>query len=260
MNRTFWQKLTLRFLGILGTGIFATFFVLTWSIPEWVEQAAADYIEAQAESRIDSAIDALGPSSESTLGRFAQSLYESNEAQIDRLKTRLKDSVHEQWTSALVSVRDRECECRQNWETGVSSNITLLQMANDQIVRFIHVTYMDVASALKRDVRVFTGSNAAVFLFLLLLSWLKPRALSHLFVPGALLAVSTLVCSYFYVFEQDWLLTIVQGSYLGFAYLAWLGVVTLFLCDIALNRGRVTTKILNRILEAIGSAGAVVPC
>jgi hypothetical protein len=74
---------------------------------------------------------------------------------------------------------------------------------------------------------------------------LRPEAVRLLFVPGVLLAVATLVCAYLYVFEQDWLLTLIHGDYLGFAYTAWLGVVFLLLCDIALNRGRITVQILN---------------
>jgi hypothetical protein len=119
---------------------------------------------------------------------------------------------------------------------------------------------MDVAAELKRDIRVFTASNAAVFILLLLVSFLKPQAITHLFLPGVLLAVSTLICSHFYVFEQDWLLTVIHSSYLGFAYLAWLGVVFLFLCDIVFNRARITTEILNAMFNAIGSAFSVVPC
>ncbi len=119
---------------------------------------------------------------------------------------------------------------------------------------------MDVATKLKRDIRIFTASNAAVFILLLLVSFLKPQAITHQFLPGVLLAVSTLICSYFHIFEQNWLLTIIHSSYLGFAYLAWLGIVFLFLCDIVFNRGRITTEILNAIFNAIGSAFSVVPC
>jgi hypothetical protein len=72
--------------------------------------------------------------------------------------------------------------------------------------------------------------------------------------------VATLICAYFYVFEQNWLLTIIYGDYLGFAYLAYLGVVFLFLCDIVLNRGRVTTQFANAILDAAGSAVTLSPC
>ncbi len=74
------------------------------------------------------------------------------------------------------------------------------------------------------------------------------------------LGISTLFCSYFYIFEQNWLLTIIHSSYLGFAYLTWLGIVFLFLCDIVFNRARITTEILNAFFNAIGSALSVVPC
>ena len=265
MDNTLTQTLTLRSIGVIGAGIFLVFFALTYSVPEWVERFAADYIEAEAQRRIDSTIDDLRPpESDSAIGRFAQSLFESNEEQINALKESLKNAVQEEWAAALASIRDMDCECREKWEdlieNGIQSNIALLQAANDQIVRFVHATYMDIATELKRDIRVFTGSNAAIFILLLSVSFLKPRAITHLFLPGVLLAISTLICSYFYLFEQNWLLTVIQSSYMGFAYLAWIGIVFLFLCDIVVNRGRVTTEVINAIFNALGSAFSVVPC
>lgn len=259
------QKLSLRSIGTIGATIFVAFFTLTYSVPSWIEDFAAEYIEGQAAKRIDDTIDAIRPpESESALGRLAQSLYEKNEERIQQAKSNLKNDVHEQWAAALASVRDLDCECRQKYtqmyEEGFRTDISLLQAANDRIVEFIHTSYMDVTIELKRDIRIFTASNAAAFLLLLLVSFLKPKAVTHLFLPGVLLAVSTLICSYFYVFETNWLLTIIHSSYLGFAYVAWLGVVFLFLCDVVFNRGRVTTKILNGILNVVGSATSVVPC
>jgi hypothetical protein len=46
----------------------------------------------------------------------------------------------------------------------------------------------------------------------------------------------------------------------GFAYLAYLGGVFAFLCDIIFNRARVTAEVLNALLNAVGSAVQVVPC
>lgn len=259
------QKLSLRSIGVIGAGIFLTFFAFTYSVPGWVETFAADYIESKAQERIDASIDAIRPpESENALARLAQSMYEKNQAEIEQLKSNLKNRVHEQWATALAEVRNLDCECRQKWEdwfeSGFNTNIALLQAANEQISGFIHSTYMDVATELKRDIRIFTASNAAVFILLLLVSFVKPQAMMHLFLPAVLLAFSTLICSYFYIFEQNWLLTIIHSSYLGFAYLAWLGVVFLFLCDIVFNRGRITTEILNAFFNAIGSALSAVPC
>jgi hypothetical protein len=265
MDNSVLQKATLRSISVIGSAIFLTFFAFTYSVPGWVESFAADYIESEAQERIDATIDSIGPpESESALGRLAQSMYEKNDAEVEQLKSNLKNNVHEQWAAALASIRNLDCECREKWqdrfESGFNTNIALLQAANEQISSFIHSTYMDVATELKRDIRIFTASNAAVFILLLLASFLKPQAITHLFLPGVLLSASTLICSYFYIFEQNWLLTIIQSSYLGFAYLAWLAIVFLFLCDIVFNRGRVTTEILNTIFHAIGSAFSVLPC
>jgi hypothetical protein len=265
MDNTALQKLSLRATGIVGAAIFVTFFAFTYAVPGWVETFAADYIESKAQERIDASIDAMRPpESESALARLAQSMYEKNEAQIEQMKANLKNNVHEQWAAALAAVRDLDCECREKWEdwfeSGFNTNIALLQAANEQVSKFIHSTYMDVATELKRDIRIFTGSNAAVFILLLLVSLMKPQAITHLFLPGALLAVSAMICSYFYIFEQNWLLTIIQSSYLGFAYVAWLGVAFLFLCDIVFNRARITTEIVNGVFSAVGSAFSVGPC
>ncbi len=265
MDSTVLNKLSLRSVGVVGAAIFLTFFIFTYATPDWVETFAADYIESEAQERVDDSIDAIRPpEAESALGRLAQSMYEKNEAQIEQLKLDLRNKVHEQWAAALAAVRNLDCECREKWEdwfeSGFNTNIALLQAANEQISTFIQSTYMDVATELKRDIRIFTASNAAVFILLLLVSFMKPQAITHLFLPGLLLVVSTLICSNFYIFEQNWLLNIIHSSYLGFAYIAWIGVVFLFLCDIVFNRARITTEILNAIFNMIGSAVSIGPC
>ena len=62
-----------------------------------------------------------------------------------------------------------------------------------------------------------------MFSLLLLASFLKPKAVIQLFVPGLLLVTSTLVCSYFYLFEQNWFFTIIYNDFLGRWYLAYAG-------------------------------------
>jgi len=265
VNEKLLQKVSLRIVGVVGAAVFLTIFACTLLIPGWVETFASDYIESEVQARIDASIDAARPpESESALASIAQSIYQKNEAQIEQFKSNLKNKVHERWAAALAAVRNLNCDCRGKWEawfeSGFNTNIALLQAANERILTFIHATYMETVTALNRDVRIFTASNGAVFLLLLLVSFLKPQAITHLFLPGVLLAVSTLLCSYFYIFEQNWLLTIINGSYLGFAYLAWLGFVFLLLCDIVFNWARITTQFINAILNAIGLAFHVVPC
>ncbi|QMU61675.1 MAG: hypothetical protein GKR92_08185 [Gammaproteobacteria bacterium] len=161
-------------------------------------------------------------------------------------------------------MRDLDCECRKKYAALIKDNFQIrlvsLQAANEKLGDYMKTKYMAVVTELKRDIRIFTGSNMLIFFLLLVASLLKPKAMTHLFLPGVLLVTSTLICSYFYIFEQNWLFTIIYSDYLGYGYLAYVGVLFLFLCDIVFNRGRVTTEIINALLNAIGSAASLLPC
>ena len=82
---------------------------------------------------------------------------------------------------------------------------------------------------------------------------MKPQAIKHLFLPAILLFLSSIISSYFYLFQQNWFFTIIYNSYVGWAYLAYLGVVFAFLSDIAFNHGRVTTGLLDATVGSISN-------
>ena len=259
------HRAILSIMAVVGAATFSLFFSLTFYTPTWVEQFAADFIEHEATTRIDVVIDSLQPpSGEGTLSRVATALYNKNEAEIQRHRESLRLNVHDQLTDAIAEIRNLDCECRDKWaqwlKDGTATHIRLLEQGNDRITAFIHATYAEVVNDLKRDIRIFTATNALVFFLLLGVAIFKPQASLQLFVPGILLTAATLICAYFYVFEQNWLLTIIYNDYLGFNYLAYLGLVFGLLCDIVLNRARVCTQIVNAALNAVGAAASAVPC
>jgi hypothetical protein len=255
----------LRVVGVAGAAVFGIFFAITFSTPQWVEHFAADFIESRVGEKVDAGIDNIRPEpGDSAMSRLAESLYRENQEQIDRLKQDLKGRAQERWAAALAQVRDLSCECRekimQALTLGSILELKSLEAANQRLTAFIQASYMEVATKLKGDIRIFTATNAGAFLLLVLLSFLKPQAIRHLFAPGLLLTVATIFCAYLYVFEQNWLLTIIHGDYLGLGYAAYLGVVFLFLCDIALNFGRVTTRLVNGLVGGIGGSFSLTPC
>jgi hypothetical protein len=259
------RRLSLGAIGSVGAALFLFLFVLTYHTPEWVEDFAAAYIEREASRQIDERIDSFQPpAGEGALSRLASALYDANEAEIERQKEALRLQVHERMADAIAEIRNLDCECRDKWaqwiEEGSVARMKALNLSNDAIQEFIHATYAQVVDNLKHDIRIFTGANSSMFLLLLAIAFLKPQAVLQVLVPGLLLAAATLICSYFYVFEQNWLLTIIHNDYLGFVYLAYLGLVFGLLCDIVLNRARITTRIVNAVLNAVGSAASAVPC
>lgn len=259
------EKWVLRIGGFTGLAVFATFYAFTWAMPHWVEDFAADYVQGEVVEQVEGQIEAFRPPTNAGLiGELASHLYERNEQEIAQLKRELQVRARELIPRAIEQVRDPSCECRQSMLStfldGNALRLGQLIADNERLKAFIQANYLRVVGDLKREIRIFTGINALSFVLLLLISYAKPAAAKHLLFPGVLLLCATLFCAWLYVSSQNWLITIIQGSYVGFAYAAYLGVIYAFLCDIAFNRGRVTTAFGNVLLAALGSAVALSPC
>ena len=149
---------------------------------------------------------------------------------------------------------------RAKLRRGIQAEISLLEAGNARLLDFMKTRYMDIVTRLGLDLRIFTGANLAIFSLLLIVSFAKPRAIAHLFLPGILLLVSTLISSYFYLFEQNWFFTIIYSDYVGSGYLAWVGLLFALLCDIVFNAARVSTQIINWIFQVLGVAAQLSPC
>jgi hypothetical protein len=111
-----------------------------------------------------------------------------------------------------------------------------------------------------REFRIFCGSNALAFALLGIVTLLRQRATLQLLLPAFVTVGAVSVTGALYLFNQNWLHTIVFGQYVGLAYPLYLAGVALLLIDIAFNRARVTTQLVNLILQALGSAVTAVPC
>jgi len=240
----------LRTVGLVGILLFATLFVFTYSTPAWVETFARGFIEAEVAKQVDARIDGLKvEEGEGALAQVAGAIYRKNEQQIAELKADLKAKVHEQLADALVQIADLKCECRDRIAAFIAAGdrgtIRLLDAMNARIVDIVQSNYLRIVAELKHDIRIFCASNCVAFLLLLLATLLRRQAIAPLFVPGILLAIAVITCSACYLFNQNWLMTIIYSDYLGYGYLASLAVVFGLLLDVLLNEARICGLILR---------------
>ncbi len=250
------MKLSLRIFGLIGFMLFSSGFGLTFSVPGFVEDIGKTFIKNTIIEKTQEKINTINhvsnnPSFKKLLGKLSK----NNQDHIDRYKTQLKNNAHEKIAEVIAQMSDLSCECRKKYSAMIKENflfnITSLNHYNERLTDFMKGKYMDVSQKLKKDFRIFTGANALVFLLLIVVSFIKPKAAKHLLLPGFLLLVSSLVCSYFYLFQQNWFFTIIYDSYVGWFYLIYFGVVFAVLCDIVLNRGKITTAVLDNTIGAI---------
>jgi hypothetical protein len=262
------EKTLLRGLSLLGLLLFLPLFLFTFADPQLIEKSGKSFVEWKLQSEVNNKIDAIQlpktTSLENLLGTKTQALRTKADQNIEKIKQQLKADAPALLANQLAKLHNLDCECRKKWEQSIKrsmqSRLTSLESTKNKLIEFTHVKYMEIVHKLTLDVRIFLAANSIVFLFLLIASFLKPKAIKHLFLPSALMLLSTGICSYFYLFEQNWFYTIIYNNYTGLAYVGYLGLVFAILCDIVFNKARVTTRVINAVASALGSAVSVVSC
>lgn len=223
----------------------------------YVEEIAKDIIRRQVEKKVHEKIDALD---EKFLSTKAGALIKKHIEEVETARRQLKEKLPERIAAVIAEMRNLDCECRKKIENhfreGFESQIVRASQAQERLTSLIRAKYMETAEKLTREFRIFTGTNALIFALLGISAFLKQGAGRHLVPPALVLVVASTVTGYLYLFNQNWLHTILFSDYVGFTYILYLSVVFAFLCDISFNRARVTTQMLT----SIGSNIQVLPC
>jgi hypothetical protein len=254
-------KLSLRAIGLTGLVLFVALFAATFVSADSVERVGQAFIKYQVQKEVRQTYGRLAGS---TYGKALGRLKGKYEAESRQIQAALDDNLPAKIANVIAALCRLDCKKRQalerSIEDGYKARLASSGTAVDTLTELIKGKYLEVVANLTRDVRIFLGSNALLFLVVALLALLKPRAAIQLYLPAVFLVVSTVVCSGLYLFGQNWFFTIIYNDYVGFGYVAYVAVLFGFLCDIAFNQARVTTEIVNAVLSAIGSAVQAVPC
>jgi hypothetical protein len=172
--------------------------------------------------------------------------------------------VPRQVAEVVAAMLDADCPCRQRLvaalREGGRERLASLVLARAGLASVVESAYASTAASLLREFRIFTGANAVAFALLGLVTYFRRRAALQILLPAIVLVGAVALTGGIYLLRQDWLHTIVFGDYVGWAYAAWLASVALGLADIVFNRARVTTRVVNVALDAIGSVASAVPC
>lgn len=256
------MKATLRITGLLGTLLFGTLFIFTYGVPEAIEKSAKTFIKIQIRKEIKQKYE----HSEKTQAVKEKAIFLANKFGIEEeeLKQYIKEKLPEKIARVVASMCGYDCEKEKQLAASITKGylekISNLKIAQKTLGEIIKSKYMEIVRNLKIDLRIFLCSNFSMFSILLLVSFLRPNAIGHLFLPGFFLFISTAISTCIYIFGQDWFYTIIYNNYWGFGYLIYILVIFSFLMDITFNKARVTTGIINGILSSIGSALSVAPC
>jgi len=244
--------------GLAGTVIFTGAFIASWVTPHFISKTAREVIRYRVAEEINEKVDALGAD---FLVEKAKILMKHKADEIIALKLLIKAKIPELVAMIANQMADPQCPCRK-WTPEPFRDFLMAIMADagrmqERLAGMIKTKYLEVEAQLTREFRIFTGTNALAFLLMTIAVLVRRRAGLQFLPVGLVLLLATVVTSYFYLFNQNWLHTVVFGDYVGFAYAAYLIFVVAALGDILLNRAQATTAVLGGIL---GALVAVSPC
>ncbi|WP_028582165.1 hypothetical protein [Desulfogranum japonicum] len=255
------MNIILRSIGLFGVLLFGILFSVTFVSPKMIEESAKGFVKFQIEKEVREKYEAT---SHSTVAGKALDIAGRLGLEKEKIKEDIDNKLPEKIASIIASMCGYDCEKKKALTKSIASGylerMKNIEVAQDTLGNIIKGKYIEIVGNLKMDLRIFLGTNFIMFLVLLSVSFFKPQAITHLFLPGMLLFLTTVISSSIYIFGQDWFYIILYNDYMGFSYLAYIAVIFCALMDIAFNKARVTTEVINGIANGIGSAFSVLPC
>jgi len=250
---------------ILATLVYGTAFVYALTSAEKIEHNARGFIKEQIAKKTHEKIDNIGSKhKDNKFVKLSAKIFKKKAAQLKLYKEALKSKIDEKLAAVMSKMTNLDCEYRQKYKGMfhhfITTKITDLKTATKKLETFMTQKYMFVVQNIVKDFRIFLGSSFFVLLTMLLLLFTKPQVSMQVSILAGLMLASTAISSYFYLFKQNWFYTIIYNDFIGYAYLMYLGIIFLFLCDIIFNKARVTTEIVNALLNALGSSVSAVSC
>jgi hypothetical protein len=186
----------------------------------------------------------------------------------ERLQAALDDKLDEFVADVLVAACRPHCpeteEKRAKAQAAVNAFFTNWLAGYDIPLQRLEAAITDgfdsILAEIRRDFRIFALCNAVAFASTLALSIYNRRAGPHLLAASVVLSVGTVLAIIWYVAGQNWVTTIIYNDYWGWSYAILIAAIAAVLADVALNRGRYTTRALNWGINLLGAAFSVVPC
>ncbi len=239
-------------ISLLGLLIFGSGFVVSFLNPILIEGAAREIVRIEVESEVGRKIEKI---SDSRIVGIAQRALAKVDVDIQNTKKSLREEVPRKVAATVAAMLDADCECRrrraEREKRSEEARLSSLMQLREHLQDIIESAYVSVASSLMRELRIFSSSNATAFALLGIVTFTRKKSAIQLFLPAVVLLGAVIITGGLYLFNQNWLHTIIFGQYVGLAYCMYLPGVALLLTDVAFNQAKVSTGILKSVFENI---------
>lgn len=220
----------MRLISLIGIAVFSFLFYSVYSHPEMIEKMARSFVITKATLKIDdlqqsykvSSISSKALSIAGKLGLDQQSIRENVDAGIDNY---IRDSLN--------SICKFDCpEIEEKHDAPRFANF---KFHGKSVFEALKERYMKTIGLLVRDLQIFAGVNAATFLVLFGMTFIRTCQPKALIAPWCLLLMSVIIACISYLGNSHWFYDILMNKFMGFGYLFSIVFIYWMLADIAFN-------------------------
>lgn len=242
------MMISIRSIALIGTALFATLLALLVFMPKTYERTALGFAKTEVTRAMQERFEG------STAAQGLQKL--SNRLRLRQEKLAL--TAQGDLPALVGAVIANYCKCTPATQAetnaaaaavraGLTAQAADLGIAQTRVAEMIKGRYDSTIAGLRRDLMIFLGTNLATFLLIGAASFAQTTRRTLIIYPAALLTITVIVCSGFYLFNTDWFYTLLFQNFAGFGYSVWIGVLFALLIDIVLNYARITLRILSNL-------------
>lgn len=127
------------------------------------------------------------------------------------------------------------------------------------IYDFINTRYERALSGFLLDAKIFTGTNALLFIMVLLTARFQPSRASLLFRLELALVGTVAIGCWSFLSGKDWGMVLLTSDFTGWAYASFAGIIFLWLCDLLFLQGAITQAIIEALLQVLKVIASVLP-
>ena len=252
-------------LTFVGAAVFVSLFLYITLAPKDFDQRTRDFAISKVRAEVDQQLGDIANSDNATrISEFAGRISGRLQARVDGMRASLDSGIDVVIADILAAACKLDCERRDEAAAAVrgffEGSLERYGFALDRLSDLVEGEYDEVMDELRIDLKIFSGSNAVALCFAFLLSVFRGRAAAHLLPISICLTVSTVIAVLWYWQGQDWITSILYSEYWGWSYSIVLGGLSLLMVDIAANKSRVTSTVMNWIGSVFGGAFSFVPC
>lgn len=231
----------LKLVAGVGAALFSTILTATWIAEPQVRSTAHGYLVREVTERV-----------EENLGRDIGGFLEAA-SKLSKLVDREADGTADKLKQVVPPLVNQwlteHCDCelspsQSQWAENVATE-TAIEWSKPWVERikrraeglrdFAKGHYDARWNALLTELRIFSFSNATLFLLSFLILKFRPLRADLVVWPLSLLTLATIGAAYYWVAGQDWFWTILTNDYLGWWYLGVVGILFLVLARAGLG-------------------------